>query len=763
METMDSKSYIFLDGSSVNIVRKCGLGLKDVIEMKFGCVAEIRGVDLQSTSSMAQKKKPTIPPERRFSVVLNSGVKVSVWKADLTNFQVDAIVNAANTRLQHYGGLALALSEAGGPQIQKDSVNYITTYGELKTGDAIVCNPGSLPCKKVIHAVGPALSNSSDVYRAEPLLQQAIKSVLDKVKKNHLNSVAIPAISSGLFNYPLTQCANTIVSTVKQYYQNYSHPGHVPLEIHFVNNDEPTVKEMERACHNILDPHMSMTYSQAAASRSTGAAKTSTPTVTIGNVLLILKKGKIEEQQTDVIVNTTSAELNLQSGKISNALLKKAGPGIQNELRSVSSSGYVITTKPYNLHCKEVYHTLCIENGKQSAQTVLYHSVLDCLRRAAMRQHSSIAFPAIGTGGLGFSKKEVAKIMSEAVAEFAKEPRITMSVYFVIFPSDDDTFKAFEQHMTSLQHNTSHSSVRHELESRDDFHETKPSTPHINLIGTSNEAVCEAKQWLSGLLSKSSGIICISNNFIQHFGEQEYDQLSYLTRNRISIKESLDKGHSSITLKGYSSEDVVVAGLQVEAMLCKVQKDFVTEEEETMFFMSTKKASFERKTVTHSVPLFSDIVSVFREERLRVVKMEKVENLVLEMLFELKKNQLKVTHPQTMFQCIPAQFCEMICRVGFHAECAPPEDPAYGEGIYFTRSVKKARELWKEKKDKYLYFIQAEVLIGNSTLGKPVLILPPPKGKDPQTLYDSVHGPDIAVIFSSYQALPRFIFTCERM
>ncbi|KAF3695106.1 Poly [ADP-ribose] polymerase 9 [Channa argus] len=653
---------------------------------------------------MAQKKKPTIPPERRFSVVLNSGVKVSVWKADLTNFQVDAIVNAANTRLQHYGGLALALSEAGGPQIQKDSVNYITTYGELKTGDAIVCNPGSLPCKKVIHAVGPALSNSSDVYRAEPLLQQAIKSVLDKVKKNHLNSVAIPAISSGLFNYPLTQCANTIVSTVKQYYQNYSHPGHVPLEIHFVNNDEPTVKEMERACHNILDPHMSMTYSQAAASRSTGAAKTSTPTVTIGNVLLILKKGKIEEQQTDVIVNTTSAELNLQSGKISNALLKKAGPGIQNELRSVSSSGYVITTKPYNLHCKEVYHTLCIENGKQSAQTVLYHSVLDCLRRAAMRQHSSIAFPAIGTGGLGFK-----------------------------------------------------------LESRDDFHETKPSTPHINLIGTSNEAVCEAKQWLSGLLSKSSGIICISNNFIQHFGEQEYDQLSYLTRNRISIKESLDKGHSSITLKGYSSEDVVVAGLQVEAMLCKVQKDFVTEEEETMFFMSTKKASFERKTVTHSVPLFSDIVSVFREERLRVVKMEKVENLVLEMLFELKKNQLKVTHPQTMFQCIPAQFCEMICRVGFHAECAPPEDPAYGEGIYFTRSVKKARELWKEKKDKYLYFIQAEVLIGNSTLGKPVLILPPPKGKDPQTLYDSVHGPDIAVIFSSYQALPRFIFTCERM
>lgn len=90
-------------------------------------------------------------------------------------------------------------------------------------------------------------------------------------------------------------------------------------------------------------------------------------------------------------------------------------------------------------------------------------------------------------------------------------------------------------------------------------------------------------------------------------------------------------------------------------------------------------------------------------------------------------------------------------------------DPKYGEGIYFAGTVKEAMDVWKEEKDKYLYFVEADVLRGDSTEGQQGLILPPAKGTESQVRYDSVSGgSDISVIFSSYQALPRYIITCEK-
>ena len=75
---------------------------------------------------------------------------------------------------------------------------------------------------------------------------------------------------------------------------------------------------------------------------------------------------------------------------------------------------------------------------------------MDCLWLAAGKGHKSIAFPAIGTGALGFSKKEVADIMSEAVTRFAKKSSKKMDVYFVIFPSDVDVFKVGHKILCSV-------------------------------------------------------------------------------------------------------------------------------------------------------------------------------------------------------------------------------------------------------------------------------------------------------------------------
>uniref|UniRef100_A0A8C7MPN4 Protein mono-ADP-ribosyltransferase PARP9 n=1 Tax=Oncorhynchus kisutch TaxID=8019 RepID=A0A8C7MPN4_ONCKI len=239
-----------LEEEMVSILGQCGSALTNVLQSKFGCTTVLHGVD---ATCAGQSRKPSVFPEERFSTHLSKSFKVSVWKDDLTTHRVDAVVNAANNRLKHCGGLTKALSDAGGPAIQQDIDQYIFRQGKLSIGDAIIAPPGYLPCRNIIHAVGPNLPYNNRKYEVDnvtPQLQRAVLSILKVVKQDNLQSVAIPAVSSGLFNYPLPLCADVIVKTLKEYHDsNYSG---APLEVRLVNHDEPSVREMARACRQIL-------------------------------------------------------------------------------------------------------------------------------------------------------------------------------------------------------------------------------------------------------------------------------------------------------------------------------------------------------------------------------------------------------------------------------------------------------------------------------------------------------------------------------
>lgn len=303
---MDCKLDLPLHGPALNIVRQSQSDLKKILQSKFGCDANIAGIEFEGAAGVAQPHWSGLVSEKRFEVTLDSGILVSVWKANLTDFPADAVVNAANENLRHIGGLALALSKAGGPSIQKDSDEYIKRYDILKTGNAVIMDAGSLPCKKIIHAVGPRLSryaSKTDILKAESLLSKVISKILDIAEESHLQTVAIPAISSGLFNYPLPECADTIVKTVKEYRGS---PGHYLKEIQLVNNDNPTVREMERACRQILTTYQGPTRganSGANQGRKFKAnTKTSTSIVHFGNVCVTIKKGRIENEQVRISI-----------------------------------------------------------------------------------------------------------------------------------------------------------------------------------------------------------------------------------------------------------------------------------------------------------------------------------------------------------------------------------------------------------------------------------------------------------------------------
>lgn len=293
---MASSFEIPLDGSSFTIWKCCESFLNDILRSKFGCEASVSGVE--GYWSITQMKKLAPVSEKRFEALV-SGVKVSVHKADLTNFPVDGVVNAANEGLHHFGGIALALSKAGGSQIQWDSNDHVRKFGVLKTGEAIALPAGLLPCKVIIHAVGPNLSGHSlsKFPQAAQLLESAVVNSLKRAEECSLKSVALPAISSGLFGYPLPQCADNIVKSVRLFCENSQ--VNFLKEILLVNNDDRTVTEMERACKRIFSAH---SVSSSAGNKTAKADHNSTnDTVQLGAVQL--RRKQIEELQVRINTN----------------------------------------------------------------------------------------------------------------------------------------------------------------------------------------------------------------------------------------------------------------------------------------------------------------------------------------------------------------------------------------------------------------------------------------------------------------------------
>ena len=130
-------------------------------------------------------------------------------QGDLTTLEVDAVVNAANERLAHGGGLAAAIVRAGGAVIQEESDAWVLERGPLHPGIAAVTGSGSLPCRGVVHVAGPIYREGRD---NEGLLRTAVGAALAAAAGEGFRSVALPAISAGVFGYPLEEACTVIAS-----------------------------------------------------------------------------------------------------------------------------------------------------------------------------------------------------------------------------------------------------------------------------------------------------------------------------------------------------------------------------------------------------------------------------------------------------------------------------------------------------------------------------------------------------------------------
>jgi O-acetyl-ADP-ribose deacetylase (regulator of RNase III) len=140
---------------------------------------------------------------------------IRLLSADLTERDVDAIVNAANSHLQHGGGVAGAIVRKGGWTIQDES----DKIGFVPVGNAAITSGGSLKARYVIHTVGPRMGEGDEDNK----LKKAINSVLALATEKKLKSISIPAISAGIFGFPKGQCAKILVNEAGAFLKN--NPG----------------------------------------------------------------------------------------------------------------------------------------------------------------------------------------------------------------------------------------------------------------------------------------------------------------------------------------------------------------------------------------------------------------------------------------------------------------------------------------------------------------------------------------------------------
>jgi O-acetyl-ADP-ribose deacetylase len=134
-------------------------------------------------------------------------IVLEVQQADVTRLDVDAITNAANTQLKHGGGVAAAISRAGGPAVQRES----TEKAPIGLGDAVETTAGDMLARYVIHAATMELGGPTSAE----VIAQATRSTLSKADELGCRSLALVAFGTGVGGFPLNQAAQLMVDAVR--------------------------------------------------------------------------------------------------------------------------------------------------------------------------------------------------------------------------------------------------------------------------------------------------------------------------------------------------------------------------------------------------------------------------------------------------------------------------------------------------------------------------------------------------------------------
>ena len=175
------------------------------------------------------------------SLVLDGDRRIELVQGDITAEHVDAIVNAANQWLAHGAGVAGAIVRKGGASIQAESDAWVRAHGQVSHAEPAYNSAGALPCRFVIHAVGPVWGEGDE----DAKLSQAITGSLRRADELKLASIAIPAISTGIFGFPRERAAGLFLTAIQAYFR--ANPGSGLALVRLVILDAPILAVFREA------------------------------------------------------------------------------------------------------------------------------------------------------------------------------------------------------------------------------------------------------------------------------------------------------------------------------------------------------------------------------------------------------------------------------------------------------------------------------------------------------------------------------------
>jgi O-acetyl-ADP-ribose deacetylase len=147
------------------------------------------------------------------STFIFNNLTVQIEEGDITRQNVDAIVNAVNQHLQHGSGVAGAIVAKGGIIIQQESNEWVRLHGLVTHDHPAITGAGALPCRHIIHAVGPIWGEGNEILK----LRQAVEASLLTANDLKCSSVAFPAISTGIFGFPVDLAASCFVDAISSF------------------------------------------------------------------------------------------------------------------------------------------------------------------------------------------------------------------------------------------------------------------------------------------------------------------------------------------------------------------------------------------------------------------------------------------------------------------------------------------------------------------------------------------------------------------